>query len=182
MNANLAALVWLVLIWLSLTGSAAPGTVVTATVVGGLVLFYFRPAHRGRGTTRFRLHYALDFALYFLVMFLKANVQVALAVIHPERVKTRRAIVAVPVVGASDLVLVLLANAVTLTPGTFVIEIDRDPACLYVHVLRLSSVREVRLDILEMERRLVRALGTREALEQVHARMAAIRDGTAPSA
>jgi hypothetical protein len=40
----------------------------------------------------------------------------------------------------------------------------------------------VRLDILEMERRLVRALGTREALEQVHARMAAIRDGTAPSA
>jgi multicomponent Na+:H+ antiporter subunit E len=179
MIAHLAALAWLVLVWLSLTGSVAVGTIAVATVVGGLVLFYFRPMHRGRGTTRFRLHYAIDFAVYFAVLFVRANIQVALAVIWPERVRTRRAIVAVPIVGASDLVLVLLANAVTLTPGTFVIDIQRDPACLYVHVLRLTTVRDVRLDILEMERRLVRALGSRPALEQVEQRMAAIREEAA---
>jgi multicomponent Na+:H+ antiporter subunit E len=182
MMATLAAFVWLVLVWLSLTGSLAVGTIVTAVLVAALVLFYFQPAHRSRGETRFRPLFVLDFAWYFTVRFLQANLQVALAVIQPERVRTRRAIVAVPVVGASDTVLILLANAVTLTPGTFVLEIDRDPTCLYVHVLRLTTVREVQLEILEMERRLVRALGTRAALEQVHERMARIRDEREPAA
>jgi multicomponent Na+:H+ antiporter subunit E len=176
----LAAGAWLVFVWVSLAGSVAVSTLLTGAVLSALLLFYFHPTQRSRGETRFRPLYVLDFAAYFAVRFIQANLQVAWAVIQPERVRTRRAIVAVPVVGASDTVLILLANAVTLTPGTFALEIDYDPMCLYVHVLRLTTVEEVQLEILEMERRLVRGLGTAEALDRVVERMERIRNAARP--
>jgi multicomponent Na+:H+ antiporter subunit E len=43
----------------------------------------------------------------------------------------------------SDLVLALGVNAINLTPGTMVLEIDRDRRLLYVHVLGVGSSRAV---------------------------------------
>jgi multicomponent Na+:H+ antiporter subunit E len=43
----------------------------------------------------------------------------------------------------SDLVLALGVNAINLTPGTMVLEINRDTRMLYVHVLDVGSSRAV---------------------------------------
>ena len=45
------------------------------------------------------------------------------------------------------------------------------PIVLYVHVLRLTTVQEVHLDVIERQRLLVRALGSRSALEAVERRV-----------
>ena len=51
----------------------------------------------------------------------------------------------------------LLANAVTLTPGTMSIDLSPDGRILYVHVLDMESPETVRRDIKEgLEARLMR--------------------------
>jgi multicomponent Na+:H+ antiporter subunit E len=71
--------------------------------------------------------------------------------------------VAVPVVGTSDQLLTLLADAVSLTPGTLALEVDRPGAVLYVHVLDLGGadggVEGVRRSIIRLERLILQALG-----------------------
>jgi multicomponent Na+:H+ antiporter subunit E len=60
----------------------------------------------------------------------------------------------------------LLANSVSLTPGTLSLETDRPGGVLYVHVLDLGGedggVEDVRRSIMRMERLILEALGTAE--------------------
>jgi len=72
---------------------------------------------------------------FFIEMAL-ANVAVAMAVItgkiRPGIVKYRSGI-------QSDLGITLLANSITLTPGTLTVDIDEDNNDLYVHLLNVSE-------------------------------------------
>lgn len=167
MIARTAAFVWLLLIWTTLIGDPSPANMTVGVVVCAGLLMFFRTTRTTADPIRFRPLHAIRFLVYFAIKFAEANVQVALAVINPARVRQRRAIVAVPIVVASELATALLANAVSLTPGTFILEMRRDPDVLYVHILQLTSVRDARLSILEMERYILRAVGPRESIEQI---------------
>jgi multicomponent Na+:H+ antiporter subunit E len=97
------------------------------------------------------------------------------------RAPLRQAVVAVPVVGTSDQLLTLLADAVSLTPGTLALEIDRPAALLYVHVLDLGGedggVQGVRRSIMRMERLILQALGPAEQVQRaLDAERAAARE------
>ena len=88
---------------------------------------------------------------------------VARAVISP-RGALHTGIVAVPLRGCSDAVVTLIADAITLTPGTLTIEVRRDPPVLFVHALDLRDVAQVQADIRKLEVLAVRAFGSDEAL------------------
>jgi multicomponent Na+:H+ antiporter subunit E len=60
------------------------------------------------------------------------------AVLHPARVQ-RSGIVAVPLALRSDAGIALLANLVTLTPGTTSLHVCPRRHVLYVHVMNLSD-------------------------------------------
>ncbi len=62
---------------------------------------------------------------------------VALAVINPARV-THSAIVAMPLDVKSDAGISLLANMITLTPGTISLHVSDDRSVLYVHVMNYA--------------------------------------------
>src|SRR5690606_7088011 len=70
---------------------------------------------------------------------------VILAVLDPRRLR-RSAIVAVPLEVRSDDGNTLLANMITLTPGTTSLHVSRDRRVLYVHVMNLSdeSIRQIK--------------------------------------
>ena len=55
--------------------------------------------------------------------------------------------------GATPLVTTLVANAITLTPGTLTVTAGSDPAVLHVHVLGLGDLDEFRAEILDLQRR-----------------------------
>ncbi|OYX09636.1 MAG: hypothetical protein B7Z08_04265, partial [Sphingomonadales bacterium 32-68-7] len=62
----------------------------------------------------------------------------------------------------------LPAIAISLVPGSVVLEIDREHAILYVHVLgadRPEKIERARATIIATERRLLRALGSRDEWE-----------------
>lgn len=60
------------------------------------------------------------------------------AVIDPHRIE-RSGIVAVPLDVRTDTGIALLANLVTLTPGTTSLHVSDDRKLLYVHVMNLSG-------------------------------------------
>ncbi len=74
--------------------------------------------------------------LYYVPIFLweclKANIDVAVRVLHPD-LPIRPGTIAVKVDLKSDIGLTFLANSVTLTPGTTSVDIDKEKGILYVH-------------------------------------------------
>ena len=76
------------------------------------------------------------FVVYYIPLFLweclKANIDVAYRVLDP-RLPIKPGIVKVRTTLKSDTGLTFLANSITLTPGTMVVDIDRENGILYVH-------------------------------------------------
>lgn len=75
-------------------------------------------------------------ALPFFLEMAKANLDVAVRVITG---KVRPGIVRVRTGQKTDLGTLLVANSITLTPGTLTVDIDEDTNDLYVHVINLSD-------------------------------------------
>jgi multicomponent Na+:H+ antiporter subunit E len=79
-------------------------------------------------------------------------------------------VIAVPLRTDDDLIMTHVGVTASLIPGSLVIEADRDRRILYLHVLGVSSDRDVerqRESVLRCERRIVMALGSRAQVEAV---------------
>lgn len=153
---------WLAVVWVVLWRDLTLANLVSGVVIAGVVLLVF-PLRHGGTHARVRPVAVIGFLGYFLWKLLVSNVIVARAILAP-RARVHTGIVAVPTTPHSDLVVTLVANAISLTPGTLSIEVRRDPATLYVHVLDLRDLDKVRADIDDLQRRLVRAIGSDEVL------------------
>ncbi|WP_229073614.1 Na+/H+ antiporter subunit E [Actinoplanes sp. DH11] len=151
----------LTLIWTMLWGSVTPLTVVGGLIVSAVVLTVFPlPAVTYAG----RIHPigVLRFAARFAVDMVVASAQVAVLAFRFGTVP-RSAVIAVRMRAPSDLGLTLTAEALSLVPGSLIVEVDRERGVLYVHVLGVSSLAEVerfRGEVLALERRIVHAFGS----------------------
>jgi multicomponent Na+:H+ antiporter subunit E len=161
----LPLVLWLTVVWTGLWGS-----VTWANVLGGLAvslaLVLLLPLAAVPGRPVLAPVALLRFAGHFVVDLFLSSWQVAILAVRL-RAPLRQAVVAVPVRGASDGLLTLLADAISLTPGTLTLEVDRPRSTLYVHVLDVGpgtrSVDAVRQSILQVERLAVLAIGSDEA-------------------
>lgn len=86
------------------------------------------------------------FVLFFLYELVVANVRVAMLTLGPVS-KLRPGIVAVPVEPMSDTALTMLANSVTLTPGTLSLDYSDDRSTLFVHFMHVEDPEEQRREI-----------------------------------
>jgi len=155
---RLAFLAWLVAVWVAFWGDLTVANVVGGLAAGGAVLVAF--PHAGPRRPRYLDPVAtLRFLGYFLVQLVRSTALVTWEVVTPRRWRLNEAVVAVPVQGASDAVVTLVANAISLTPGTLTLEVRRtgDHAVLYVHVLHFRGVEQVRRDVEGLESRALRA-------------------------
>ena len=64
-----------------------------------------------------------------------------------------------PLPDCSDELLTLITNLLALSPGTMPVELRHDPTVLYVHVLHLRDVEDVRDEIRRLTDLAVRAFG-----------------------
>ena len=157
---------WLTAVWVALWGDVTFANVAAGAIVA-LAVTVLLPAtgDRGRTTTEdAKVHVlaALHFAGWFAWRLVEANVIVAWEVLTP-RNRINEGVVAVPLHQCSDGLTTLVASCVSLTPGTLVLDVDRDPLVLYVHVLHLRTIEEVRVEVETLERLAIRAFGTAEA-------------------
>ena len=135
-----SALTYLLLVWAG--GSIEWLEVVIALVFGGLIAVM---ARRWNPNITLR-HSWLNpirlgrFVLYlfgpFLVALVQANLDVAMRVITG---KINPGIVRIPTGLASDGALTLLANSITLTPGTLTVDANDESRELYVHWINVTT-------------------------------------------
>jgi multicomponent Na+:H+ antiporter subunit E len=156
---------WLTIVWVALWGEVSVANVLSGVAVSAVLLLLF-PSTGAGGYVAFRPLRVLQFLGYFAYKLVEANLIVAWEVLTPNNEGVNEAIVAVPVTGTSDTVLTLVANAISLTPGTLTIDVRRNPAVLYVHVLHLRSLAQTRQDVRRLELHALRAFGTEHALRR----------------
>lgn len=165
---QLPLLVALVVLWMLLWGSVTPLTIVTGVVVAlGVTRAFYLPAVELSG--RFNLFWFAVFVGRVLVEMAVASFQVALLAVGP-RSRHGSALVKVDLTTRSDFILTGTALAVSLVPGSVVIEVDRASTVLYVHTLSVRTEAEVekaRAHVLGLERDLLRAWGSRAEWEAV---------------
>lgn len=85
-----------------------------------------------------RWFWALVYLAVFFYYVIKANLEVAYIVLHPE-LPIRPGIVKVRTSLKTTAGRVALANSITLTPGTFTVDLDDEQGVLYVHWLTVKS-------------------------------------------
>lgn len=158
---------WLTVLWLVLWRDASVANVVSGVAIALVVLLVF-PPRQVTGDHALRPVKLLVFIGYFAWKLVVSNLIVAREIVTP-RDHVRSGIVAVPVEACSDLVITLVANAISLTPGTLTLEVRRDPPMLFVHVLHLHDLDQVRRDIRTLQRLAVAAIGSAEAVAELDA-------------
>ena len=98
------------------------------------------------------------FALFFVWELVLANLRVAYDVVTPGY-HMRPAIVAVPLDAKTDAEITLLANLITLTPGSFSLDVSADRSVLYVHAMYIDDPEAFRRAIKDgFERRVLELL------------------------
>jgi multicomponent Na+:H+ antiporter subunit E len=76
--------------------------------------------------------------LFYLKELFLASIRVAYDVITPKD-HMKPAIIAVPLEAKTDLEITLLANFITLTPGTLSIDVSEDRKTLYIHEVYVKA-------------------------------------------
>ena len=144
-----AVIVWSVVVWTALWGTMSVANVLWGAVLGGLSLVLLPVQHKDHRLP-VRVVPMARFGLLFAWSLVKASAVVAWEVVTP-RNRINEGIVAIHLQTTSPGLITLIANAVTLTPGTLTLEVRHDPPTLFVHVLHLRAIEDVRADIHHLE-------------------------------
>jgi len=146
----------LAIAWAAVSGSASPHNLLLGFVLGAIALAIVRQSI-GRGAYVFRAGRILSLALLFLKELALSAWTVALTVLKP-RMDIKPGIFAFPLTVDRDFEITLLANLITLTPGTLSVDVGDDGRTLYVHALDCSDPQAARKAIAEgFERKIMEA-------------------------
>lgn len=123
----------LALVWVAATGRTDPAHFLLGFALGYLVLFFSQRAVGSRNYFR-KVHRAVELLLYFLWELLQSNLRLAHDVMTPQ-LYMRPAIVAVPLEARTDAEITLLSNLISLTPGSFTVDVSADRSTLFVYAM-----------------------------------------------
>ena len=153
MTRNLA----LALAWVGMTGRLNASNLIIGFVVGYIVLLVLRGPVAMRGQLR-RMRTAVELLAIFTWEMLLANLRVAWDVVTPTHLM-RPGVIAIPLDAREDLEILILANMVSLTPGTLSLDVSDDRSVLFIHAMYLHDRERITSAIKDgFERRLLEVL------------------------
>ncbi|MCH8535525.1 MAG: Na+/H+ antiporter subunit E [Flavobacteriaceae bacterium] len=131
----------LTIIWVFLTGSFEVVNFVFGFVITFLILWIISSKDSENGKYFRIIPKLISFFFFFLWEVVKANIQVAYEVITPQN-KMKPGIVALPLDAKTDTEITLLANLITLTPGTLSLDVSEDKKVLYIHSMYVHDKQD----------------------------------------
>ncbi len=144
---------FLTVVWIAITGSLTVANLLLGLVVAVLSLGIVR-AHVSRHRLKVKPVAAVLLAGLFIKELALSAYRVAVQVVTPKLV-LKPGIFAFPLTVNRDFEITLLANLITLTPGTLSVDVSPDRRLLYVHALDCSDPVALKRDIAEgFERRI----------------------------
>jgi len=135
--------VWLLVItfvlWLALSSKLDLPELITGGVVCLIVSLFGTHIYAKLGLPPVSIKRILFFLVYIIVLFweiIKANFDVAYRVLHP-RMPIKPGIMVIKTSLESDIGKLILANSITLTPGTFTLDVIGDK--LLIHWINVKA-------------------------------------------
>lgn len=154
-------ILWLTTVWLALWSDLSAANLASGLLLACLIVVRFDTWRSG--SLVLRPVAIARFGAYFLYQLARSTVAVARTVVSP-RGRMRSNIVAFPLRGGSDAVVTLIANAISLTPGTLTLEVRSNPLTLYVHALDVHDMDALVHDLRTLEALALRAFGHADAV------------------
>lgn len=147
----------LALIWVILVGQYQPGSLISHFVLGFLLGYFLlwmgkpflktknyfvaesdTPLTATLAKLPKRIWGWIKFTAIFFVELLKANLQLVIGVLSPLS-RLKPGILAIPLDVTTDAEITLLANMITLTPGTLSLDLSNDRQVLYVYFFNVTD-------------------------------------------
>jgi multicomponent Na+:H+ antiporter subunit E len=129
----------LLFFWILLNGTLAPDTLLVGVVASFAIVWFLRESmsflNEFRATPQAFIA-AFNYIGYFLKELVKSNIALARVVLSPD-LPINPGIVKVRTRLKSKMGRLLLANSITLTPGTLTVEIEGE--YLYIHWVNIES-------------------------------------------
>jgi multicomponent Na+:H+ antiporter subunit E len=146
----------LIVTWIALWGELSVANLLSGVVVAFLIMFLFpsiTDAHH-------RVHPvgAVKFVALLLRDLVTSSWTVVITVLRPTPERLTTKVVAVQLATTSALIASLVANSLTLTPGTMTVGIDEETFTLKVHILGEIDEVEFIQQVRALEQRLSRAV------------------------
>ncbi|NCT18709.1 MAG: Na+/H+ antiporter subunit E [Flavobacteriaceae bacterium CG_4_8_14_3_um_filter_34_10] len=137
MKSRFLSNILLTFVWVALTGGFEFLNFFFGFVVSFLILWVITV---GSGEAKYFIIMPkiIAFLFFFLYELIKANIQVAYDVVTPTFYMTP-GIVRVPLNAETNMEITLLANLISLTPGTLSLDVSDDKKVLYVHSMYISD-------------------------------------------
>jgi multicomponent Na+:H+ antiporter subunit E len=149
--------IWLTGLWVILWRSTTAATVITGVVLAVALTWFVTRADENRENHRVRILPLLQFLGHMAVALVRSNIVLAREILTPTDY-THPGIIEIRLPTCSELVLTVIGNSISLTPGTLTLELRAETSTLAVHVLHLKDVDEARGEIEELHRLVSAAL------------------------
>ncbi len=152
---HLLLIIALTFAWCALWGEVTAANAVSGLAVScGLVFYGVRNRTGMDGMTSGRVGLVALFRLALFVAWdlTKSTVEVAKEVITPSDRSINEAIIAVELPPEAEHHLLLLVVAITVTPGTAVVDTDLENRKLYLHILHYDGRDEIEAHVKELAR------------------------------
>ncbi len=143
----------------TLLGSGTIASFLVGFVIGYSALWLSQPLYHDTRYFR-KLPKTVNLIGYFLKELLVSNLKVLWDIITPGHIN-RPGIIGVPLSARTDLEIFIVANLLSLTPGTLSVDVSKDRKTLYVHIMFLDDIEQARRDIKNgLERRVLEVMRT----------------------
>jgi len=143
--------------WAALTGDFALSSLLVGFSLGYLALWVARPLF-GETTYFERVWRVLRLAALFVYELVVSSVRVVWDVITPSHL-SRPGIIAMPLDAEGEGEILLVANLISLTPGTLSLDVSPDRKTLYVHAMFVDDPDRLRRELKQgMERWVIEAM------------------------
>jgi multicomponent Na+:H+ antiporter subunit E len=134
--------IFLLTIWIILTNTFQYEELLTGILISLVLTLILNNNYQKLGLPPIGLKRLVYFIIYILVLLkeiIKANFDVAYRVLHP-KMPIKPGIVIIKTELKQDIAKILLANSITLTPGTFTLDIKDDE--LLIHWIYVRSEKK----------------------------------------
>ena len=139
MRSFLYLFILLILVWLMLTLNFTKQEIIAGSCVSILLSILLYKYYKELNLPKLSIKKIIYIIIYIVILFkeiIKANFDVAYRVIHP-KMPIKPGIVIIKTNLKSDIGKLVLANSITLTPGTFTLDIKDD--VLLIHWINVKT-------------------------------------------
>lgn len=143
--------------WVLMTGSFEFLNYIFGFAIGYTVILLMSRSVSALTDYPRRLPRTLYFLLYFVGELIKSNVKIAFDIITPTFLG-KPGVIGIELDAKTNLEITLVANLISLTPGTLSLDVSANKKILFVHAMYLINEDEVRAELKQLEQRLLKVM------------------------